>query len=331
MSLRKKAVCNFCTLHIANSDKPVAFYNLDVIISVGYRVKSHRGTQVRIWGTKVLHEYLQKGFAMNDDLLKRAGGGNYFDELLARIRDIRSSEKLFYRKILEIYATSIDYEPGNKQTQEFFTTIQNKMHFSAHGKTAAEVIYQRVDSDKDFMGKYSELRTTTKVHSYLKGKGIITKYGILTLYINKNVSKFKLTKGINNSFIQKIIINRGDSIKTVFNWKCNDENIKNNIATIENLYPVITKYKNFYTTFKEALVKLDYKKVEKIFNTDFKDNTINKFLHAAEKDDYEAIINASKFKFNNGILERTVNKIKNIKKVMYGKCSVELLTAKVLY
>jgi hypothetical protein len=128
------------------------YYNLDVIISVGYRVKSHRGTQFRIWASQILKEYLQKGFAMNDELLKSANGGNYFDELLARIRDIRSSEKLFYRKILEIYATSIDYDPQVKQTQEFFATIQNKMHFSAHGKTAAEVIYQRVDSDKDFMG-----------------------------------------------------------------------------------------------------------------------------------------------------------------------------------
>lgn len=145
-------VRNFRTTAKDGKTYNTKYYSLDVIISVGYRVKSHRGTQFRMWATKILREYLQKGFAMNDDLLKKAGGGNYFDELLARIRDIRSSEKVFYRKILEIYASSIDYDPRAKQTQEFFATVQNKMHFSAHGNTAAEIIYKRVDSDKDFMG-----------------------------------------------------------------------------------------------------------------------------------------------------------------------------------
>ena len=123
----------------------VAYYNLDMIISVGYRVKSHRGVQFRIWTTNILREYLVKGFAMNDDLLKRAGGGNYFDELLSRIRDIRSSEKVFYRKILEIYALSIDYDPRTEATMQFFKTVQNKMHYSAHGHTAAEIIYERAE------------------------------------------------------------------------------------------------------------------------------------------------------------------------------------------
>lgn len=133
-------------------ERKIAFYNLDMIISVGYRVHSHRGVQFRIWGTKVLKEYIVKGFAMNDDLLKRAGGGNYFDELLARIRDIRSSEKVFYRKVLEIYALSIDYDPRVEMTQQFFKTVQNKMHYSVHGHTAAEIIYERADAQKDFMG-----------------------------------------------------------------------------------------------------------------------------------------------------------------------------------
>lgn len=132
--------------------REIAFYNLDMIISVGYRVNSHRGVQFRIWATQVLKEYLVKGFAMNDDLLKRAGGGNYFDELLARIRDIRSSEKVFYRKVLEIYALSIDYDPRTEATRRFFQTVQNKMHFSVHGQTAAEVIFNRADAEKDFMG-----------------------------------------------------------------------------------------------------------------------------------------------------------------------------------
>ncbi len=130
----------------------VSYYNLDMIISVGYRVHSYRGVQFRIWATKVLKEYIVKGFALNDDLLKRAGGGNYFDELLARIRDIRSSEKVFYRKVLEIYALSIDYDPRVEMTQKFFKTVQNKMHYSVHGHTAAEIIYERADAQKDFMG-----------------------------------------------------------------------------------------------------------------------------------------------------------------------------------
>ena len=133
-------------------ERQIAYYNLDMIISVGYRVNSHRGVQFRIWATQVLKEYMVKGFALNDPLLKNAGGGNYFDELLARIRDIRSSEKVFYRKVLEIYALSIDYDPRTEETKKFFATVQNKMHFSAHGHTAAEVIYERADAEKNFMG-----------------------------------------------------------------------------------------------------------------------------------------------------------------------------------
>lgn len=130
----------------------VTHYNLDVIISVGYRVRSLRGTQFRIWATQVLKEYLKKGFALNDDLLKQAGGGGYWQELLERIRDIRSSEKVFYRQILDIYATSTDYSPNAEETKLFFKVVQNKMHFAAHGHTAAEVIYLRADSTKDNMG-----------------------------------------------------------------------------------------------------------------------------------------------------------------------------------
>ena len=148
-------IANFATVQnegIRKVERVIAYYNLDMIISVGYRVHSYRGVQFRIWATKVLKEYIVKGFAMNDDLLKRAGGGNYFDELLARIRDIRSSEKVFYRKVLEIYALSIDYDPRVEMTQKFFKTVQNKMHYSVHGHTAAEIIYERADAEKDFMG-----------------------------------------------------------------------------------------------------------------------------------------------------------------------------------
>lgn len=148
----KSVVAFFATTASDSKTYSVAYYNLDMIISVGYRVHSYRGVQFRIWATKVLKEYIVKGFAMNDDLLKRAGGGNYFDELLARIRDIRSSEKVFYRKVLEIYALSIDYDPRVEMTQKFFKTVQNKMHYSVHGHTAAEIIYERADAEKNFMG-----------------------------------------------------------------------------------------------------------------------------------------------------------------------------------
>jgi hypothetical protein len=128
------------------------FYNLDVIISVGYRVKSHRGTQFRIWATQRLREYIVKGFAMDDERLKRAGGGNYFEELLSRIRDIRSSDKFFWRKVLEIYATSIDYDAREEASQLFFATVQNKMHWAAHGHTAAEIVHRRADATRQNMG-----------------------------------------------------------------------------------------------------------------------------------------------------------------------------------
>lgn len=153
--LADSTIANFATVQNEGKrhvERQITYYNLDMIISVGYRVHSYRGVQFRIWATKVLKDYIVKGFALNDDLLKRAGGGNYFDELLARIRDIRSSEKVFYRKVLEIYALSIDYDPRVEMTQKFFKTVQNKMHYSVHGHTAAEIIYERANAQKDFMG-----------------------------------------------------------------------------------------------------------------------------------------------------------------------------------
>lgn len=144
-SMRKIGISDFST-------KPSNIYNLDVIISIGYRVKSQQGTRFRQWATARLKEYLIKGFTLNDEFLKNSGAGNYFDELLSRIRDIRSSEKVFWRKVLDIYATSIDYDPKHKLSVQFFQTIQNKMHWAAHGHTAAEVIYQRIDSKKPNLG-----------------------------------------------------------------------------------------------------------------------------------------------------------------------------------
>ena len=145
-------VKEFLTTAANGKNYQTKFYNLDVIISVGYRVKSHRGTQFRIWATQRLREYIVKGFALDDERFKRAGGGNYFEELLARIRDIRSSEKVFWRKVLEIYATSIDYDPGEEASQVFFATVQNKMHWAAHGHTAAEIVHKRSDAARPNMG-----------------------------------------------------------------------------------------------------------------------------------------------------------------------------------
>ena len=143
---------NVQILHIANSDRPVKLYNLDVIISVGYRVKSLRGTHFRRWATERLKEYMIKGFTMDDERLKQMGGGGYWRELLDRIRDIRSSEKVMYRQVLDLYATSVDYDPKAEQSVKFFKIVQNKLHYAAHGHTAAEVIYERADADKPFMG-----------------------------------------------------------------------------------------------------------------------------------------------------------------------------------
>ena len=172
-----------------NVEREIDFYNLDVIISVGYRVKSHRGTQFRIWATQRLKEYLIKGFVMNDDLLKQSGSGNYFDELLTRIRDIRSSEKVFWRKVLDIYASSIDYDPKIETSILFFKTIQNKMHWAAHGNTAAEVIYKRIDSEKpnlgltNFKGNKPTLQEIEVAKNYLSEKELNVLNRMVTAYL----------------------------------------------------------------------------------------------------------------------------------------------------
>ena len=152
---RAGTVANIATVQSEGEravERQVDHYNLDVIISVGYRVKSHRGTQFRIWATQRLREYLIKGFALDDERFKAGGLGRYFDELLARIRDIRSSEKVFWRKVLDIYATSVDYDPHTDLSRQFFATLQNKMHWAAHGHTAAELIVLRADASQPHMG-----------------------------------------------------------------------------------------------------------------------------------------------------------------------------------
>lgn len=156
--VRTSTVAKFATVQNEGNrqvERAIEYYNLDVIISVGYRVKSQRGVQFRIWATNILKEYIKKGFAMDDNRLKELGGGGYFKELLERIRDIRASEKVFYRQVLEIYATSIDYDPKAEVSIQFFKRVQNKIHYAVSGETAAEVIYHRADAEKDFMGLMS--------------------------------------------------------------------------------------------------------------------------------------------------------------------------------
>jgi hypothetical protein len=177
---------------IGNSDfstKPTNYYNLDVIISVGYRVKSLQGTKFRQWATARLTEYVVKGFTMNDEMLKEVGGGNYFDELLARIRNIRSSEKVFWRKVLDIYATSIDYNGKAEVSILFFKTVQNKMHWASHGQTAAETIYSRIDAKKpdlgltNFKGEKPTKKEVEVAKNYLNEKELDVLNRMVTAYL----------------------------------------------------------------------------------------------------------------------------------------------------
>src|ERR1700733_6944932 len=188
--LDEGAVCrNFRHTADDNKSYEAQYYNLDVIISVGYRVKSHQGTKFRQWATARLREYIVKGFTMNDEMLKQAGGGNYFEELLARIREIRSSEKVFWRKVLDIYATSIDYDPNLEISILFFQTVQNKMHWATHGNTAAEIIYKRIDADKPnlglthFKGNTPTRQETEIDKNYLTEEELIVLNSLVSAYL----------------------------------------------------------------------------------------------------------------------------------------------------
>ena len=187
---RESVVANFATTATDGKTYHVDYYNLDVIISVGYRVKSLRGTQFRIWANSVLREYLIKGFAMNDDLLKQSGGGNYFDELLERIRDIRSSEKVFWRKVLDIYATSVDYSANAEESVLFFKTVQNKMLYAATGMTAAELVNGRANALLPMMGmtvvkgKRPTLAEAKTAKNYLNEEELGTLNRLVSAYLD---------------------------------------------------------------------------------------------------------------------------------------------------
>ena len=187
---RSAVVVKYATTASDGKMYQVDHYNLDVIISVGYRVRSKRGTQFRIWATNVLKEYLRKGFVLDDRRLKNLGGSGYFRELLERIRDIRASEKVFYRQILEIYATSIDYDPKAEVSIQFFRKVQNKIHYAVHGQTAAEVIYSRADAEREFMGlmtfsgKQPTLREALVAKNYLDEKELRAMGQIVSGYLD---------------------------------------------------------------------------------------------------------------------------------------------------
>lgn len=181
---------NMQTLQADTAGRPLQLYSLDVVIAVGYRVKSLRGTQFRVWANRVLKEYLQKGFAMNDHLLKSAGGGNYFRELLERIRDIRSSEKVFWRQVLDIYATSMDYSANAEETRLFFKVVQNKMIYAATGQTAAELVAGRADADLPLMGMTSfkgarpTLQEAQTAKNYLQEKELSTLNYLVSAFLD---------------------------------------------------------------------------------------------------------------------------------------------------
>ena len=187
---KDSVVKNFLTTANDGKNYNVLHYNLDAIIAVGYRINSKKATEFRIWATKVLKEYMTKGFALNDERLKNNGTNPYFEELLARIRDIRSSEKVFWRKILDIYATSIDYNPKDKLSIDFFKTVQNKMHYASHGNTAAEVIFYRVDSKKEnlgltnFKGNYPTKSETEIAKNYLTEEELNTLNRMVSAYLD---------------------------------------------------------------------------------------------------------------------------------------------------
>ena len=185
---RDSVVAKFATTAADGKTYQVEFYNLDVIISVGYRVKSKRGTQFRIWATGILKEYMRKGFALDDERLKNLGGGGYFKELLERIRDIRASEKVFYRQVLEIYATSIDYDSHAESSVLFFKQVQNKMHWAAHKHTAAEVIYERADAEKENMGLTSWMHNEIRRSDVEVAKNYLTEQELDAL--NKIVTAY---------------------------------------------------------------------------------------------------------------------------------------------
>lgn len=253
-------VRNFRITAADGKDYQTNHYNLDVIISVGYRVKSLQGTKFRQWATARLREYLVKGFTMNDELLKQTGGGDYFEELLARIRDIRSSEKVFWRKVLDVYATSIDYDPNTETSQTFFKTIQNKMHWAAHGQTAAEVVYSRIDAAKPFLGltNFKGTQPTQQeiaiAKNYLNEQELNVLNRMVTAYLEVAELQALNRKPM---YMQDWLQRVDDFLKMTGN------DILTHAGTISH-QQALNKAKEEYTSYKESL-KNELSKVEQDF------------------------------------------------------------------
>ena len=250
--LEEDSVCKE-SLHTASDGKSykIKLYNLDMIISVGYRVKSSRGTQFRIWATEILKEYIVKGFSMNDDLLKSGGNSTYFEELLARIRDIRSSERVFYKKVLDIFATSVDYNGSSEVAREFFAVVQNKFHYAAYKHTAAEIIYERVDSSKknlgmtNFIGKTPTKQETHVAKNYLNEEELNKLNRLVTLYI-----EFAELQALNRN-----AITMNDHIKQIDNiLKMTNADILDNAGTIGSKL-ALKKADEEYQKYKNTLSK----------------------------------------------------------------------------
>ena len=252
-SMRKIGISDFST-------KPTNFYNLDVIISVGYRVKSLQGTKFRQWATARLKEYIVKGFTMNDELLKNGGKSNYFEELLSRIRDIRSSEKVFYSKVLDIYATSIDYDSKDRLSTEFFQTVQNKMHWAVHGNTAAEIVYKRADSTKlnmgltHFQGAKPTKQESEIAKNYLDEKELSMLNRMVTAYI-----EIAEIQAMNQTpmYMKDWIVRLDDFLKMT------GKNTLDNAGTISHKM-AMEKAHNQYEAYKEK-TKDELSRVEKDF------------------------------------------------------------------
>ncbi|MCL2844801.1 MAG: virulence RhuM family protein [Chitinivibrionia bacterium] len=260
---KKATVANFATVQTEGTRqvmRDIEFYNLDMIISIGYRVNSQNGILFRKWATEILKEYIRKGFAMNDELLKEAGGGNYFKELISRIRDIRSSEKVFYRQILDIYATSVDYDPKSETSIEFFKLVQNKMHYAAHGKTAAELIVERASSELPFMGL-----TAFKGKKPTKNEAIIAKN-----YLNeKEIKALNLITSMYLDYAERQA--QKEEVMYMKDWvvkldtflKNNDENILQNAGSVSREFAV-EHANNEYDIYREK-TKNELTQVEQDF------------------------------------------------------------------
>ncbi len=252
------------------STKPTNYYNLDMVISVGYRVRSQRGVQFRIWASAILKEYMKKGFAMDDNRLKKLGGGGYFKELLERIRDIRASEKVFYRQVLEIYATSIDYDPKAEESVNFFKKVQNKIHYAVSGETAAEVIYNRADAERDFMGvmtfegNYPTLKEAKIAKNYLSEKELRAMGQLVSGYLDfaerqaereipmTMADWSKHLDGILTSTGEKVLVGNGTISHSQAMKKAEDEYKKYKAKTISD---VENDYLNSIETINEKYSK----------------------------------------------------------------------------